>query len=126
EVKLAAGAERIHLSAGPIGRHRGGRCDNPGSMSTEAAGPAGASSGRPGTPDAAPGPIRQAIEGLGEQLIQSIATLGGISLLGVRVLREAVRPPFRVSHLFSQLDFVGVGSILIVLLPGLLTGLVFA
>ncbi|HLT28877.1 MAG TPA: ABC transporter permease [Myxococcaceae bacterium] len=95
-------------------------------MSTEAAGPAGASSGRPGTPDAAPGPIRQAIEGLGEQLIQSIATLGGISLLGVRVLREAVRPPFRVSHLFSQLDFVGVGSIFIVLLTGLFTGMVFA
>ena len=36
------------------------------------------------------------------------------------------RPPFRLQNLFTQLDFVGVGSILLVALTGTFTGMVFA
>lgn len=67
-----------------------------------------------------------AIEGLGAQLIDTVGTLGGVTMLGLRIARDAVRPPYRVTNLFAQLDFVGVGSIFIVLITGLFTGMVFA
>ena len=38
----------------------------------------------------------------------------------------ALRPPYRIGLFFQQADFVGVGSLFIVLLTGLFTGLVFA
>jgi phospholipid/cholesterol/gamma-HCH transport system permease protein len=38
----------------------------------------------------------------------------------------ALRPPYRLSLLLAQVDFIGVGSLFIVLLTGLFTGLVFA
>lgn len=38
----------------------------------------------------------------------------------------ALRPPYRIGLLLAQADFIGVGSLFIVLLTGLFTGLVFA
>ncbi len=66
------------------------------------------------------------MEGLGTQIIDAIRTVGGITALGLRVARDAVRPPYRLANLFAQLDFVGVGSIFIVAITGLFTGMVFA
>ncbi len=37
-----------------------------------------------------------------------------------------MRPPFRIINLFAQLDFVGVGSVFIVALNGVFSGMVFA
>src|SRR5689334_602374 len=42
------------------------------------------------------------------------------------VARWSFRPPFRLQNLFAQLDFVGVGSIFLVSLTGMFTGMVFA
>jgi phospholipid/cholesterol/gamma-HCH transport system permease protein len=58
--------------------------------------------------------------------MRAVSELGGISMLGFSIARWAVRPPYRVLNLFSQLDFVGVGSVFIVGLTGLFTGMVFA
>jgi len=98
-------------------------------MSTEATGSAGIPPGRPqgeGEQAASPGALRSAVEGLGTQIIHAIGTVGGITALGLRVARDAVRPPYRLANLFAQLDFVGVGSIFIVAITGLFTGMVFA
>jgi phospholipid/cholesterol/gamma-HCH transport system permease protein len=59
-------------------------------------------------------------------LFNLVEELGGLASLLFEVLRWAVRPPFRVANLFAQLDFVGVGSVLIVALTGVFSGMVFA
>jgi phospholipid/cholesterol/gamma-HCH transport system permease protein len=55
-----------------------------------------------------------------------VAEFGGLMMLAVDVGRWSVRRPLRLHNLFAQLDFVGVGSIFIVLLTGLFTGMVVA
>lgn len=73
-----------------------------------------------------PGPIYTAIEGIGAALYKLVEELGALASLLFEVIRWAVRPPFRVVNLFAQLDFVGVGSIFIVALTGVFSGMVFA
>lgn len=61
------------------------------------------------------GTVLKAVEGFGSALIllgQSIAWL--------------FRPPFRASLFLQQMEFVGFGSLFIVVLTGLFTGMVFA
>lgn len=73
-----------------------------------------------------PSALYTAIEGLGVGLYKLIEEIGGLMTLLFEVLRWSVRPPFRVQNLFAQLDFVGVGSIFIVGLTGIFSGMVFA
>lgn len=68
----------------------------------------------------------RAIEGLGQALVSGVEEFGRMAMLGADVVRWSVRRPFRPANLFFQLDFVGVGSVFIVLLTGLFTGMVFA
>lgn len=67
-----------------------------------------------------------AVERLGVTLIAVVENLGGLAELLVDVLRWTVRRPFRVHNIFAQLDFVGVGSVFIVGLTGIFSGMVFA
>ena len=67
-----------------------------------------------------------AIEHLGTRVNETVEELGGIVSLGWDVARWTVRPPVRVENIFAQLDFVGVGSIFIVMLTGVFSGMVFA
>lgn len=73
-----------------------------------------------------PGALHVTIERIGSGLYALVEELGGLAMLLIDVLRWAVRPPFRVQNLFAQLDFVGVGSIFIVGLTGVFSGMVFA
>jgi phospholipid/cholesterol/gamma-HCH transport system permease protein len=68
----------------------------------------------------------QAIESLGRVFVEGVEELGRLATLGADVARWSVRRPFRATNFFFQLDFVGVGSVFIVLLTGLFTGMVFA
>lgn len=70
--------------------------------------------------------VVQAIEGLGQAVFGVVSNIGGIASLGGSVARWAVRRPYRVANFFTQLDFVGVGSIFIVALTGVFSGMVFA
>src|SRR5262244_1500471 len=70
--------------------------------------------------------IESGIESLGRLVLRGVETLGGLGELAWSVARWTVRPPFRLQNLFAQLDFVGVGSIFIVLLTGVFSGMVFA
>jgi phospholipid/cholesterol/gamma-HCH transport system permease protein len=92
---------------------------------TDAPGEAPKGSGRDANPRA-PNALSVAVENLGTGVIQVVTNLGGVTWLGFQVAREAVRPPYRLQNLFSQLDFVGVGSIFIVALTGMFSGMVFA
>jgi len=80
----------------------------------------------PTKPAREPGMFTQAVAGFGKGLIDVVSTIGGVVTLGLDVARWSVRRPYRLQNLFAQLDFVGVGSIFIVGLTGLFTGMVFA
>jgi phospholipid/cholesterol/gamma-HCH transport system permease protein len=71
-------------------------------------------------------PLVQAVEGIGRGVFRGIEQVGAVASLGAEVARWAIRPPYRLSNIFAQFDFVGVGSILIVALTGIFTGMVFA
>ncbi|HEY0094318.1 MAG TPA: ABC transporter permease [Archangium sp.] len=70
--------------------------------------------------------LTQSVENIGRGVVAMVSDLGGMVTLALDVARWSVRRPFRVHNLFAQLDFVGVGSVFIVLLTGLFTGMVFA
>jgi phospholipid/cholesterol/gamma-HCH transport system permease protein len=71
-------------------------------------------------------PLVAAVEWLGERVLAAVRAFAEILTLAASVARWMVRPPFRLQNLFAQFDFVGVGSVLIVMLTGLFTGMVFA
>jgi phospholipid/cholesterol/gamma-HCH transport system permease protein len=70
--------------------------------------------------------LRTPVERLGSGVIDFFTEVGHVSLLGFQVVTWALRPPYRLSLLLAQCEFVGVGSLFIVLLTGVFTGLVFA
>jgi phospholipid/cholesterol/gamma-HCH transport system permease protein len=80
---------------------------------------------QPGQPPR-PGIFHDAVEGVGRSVTSFIEEVGGLAELLVDVVRWAVRPPFRLVNLFAQFDFVGVGSVFIVALTGVFSGMVFA
>ena len=91
-------------------------------MNPEKAEPAAAPDGPPREPNV----FVSTVEGFGRSAMGTISDLGGLATLGFQVARWSVRRPFRPQNFFAQLDFVGVGSIFIVVLTGLFTGMVFA
>ncbi len=91
-------------------------------MNPEKAEPAAAPDGPPKEPNL----FVSTVEGFGRSAMGTISDLGGLATLGFQVARWSVRRPFRPQNFFAQLDFVGVGSIFIVVLTGLFTGMVFA
>ncbi len=70
--------------------------------------------------------LTAAVAWVGERAIAGVESFFGVLALAGSVARWMVRPPFRLENLFAQFDFVGVGSVLIVALTGLFTGMVFA
>lgn len=66
------------------------------------------------------------VENLGGGLTRLFEEIGGLATLLFQVVRWGVRPPYRLHNLFAQLDFVGVGSVFIVGLTGIFSGMVFA
>lgn len=75
---------------------------------------------------APPSLLTSAVERLGTGLVALVEELGGLAGLLYEVVKWSVRPPYRVVNLFAQLDFVGVGSVFIVALTGVFSGMVFA
>jgi phospholipid/cholesterol/gamma-HCH transport system permease protein len=73
-----------------------------------------------------PHALLQGIENFGKGALGVVSDIGGVTHLGIQVVRWALKRPYRLQNLFAQLDFVGVGSIFIVALTGVFTGMVFA
>ncbi len=81
---------------------------------------------KPGAQPTETNVLHDAVSGLGKTVVDAVTDIGGVASLGVQVARWAVRPRYRVANMLAQLDFVGVGSIFIVALTGVFTGMVFA
>lgn len=60
-------------------------------------------------------PVTRAIEGFGRVMV-----------FAGQVFWLALRPPYRINLLISQMYFVGIGSLFIILLTGIFSGAVFA
>src|SRR6516165_192182 len=71
-------------------------------------------------------PLVGLVEGVGNGVLGVFQTVGGLVMLGVSVVAWTFRPPFRLQNVFTQFDFVGVGSIVLVSLTGTFSGMVFA
>ncbi|MBM4291152.1 MAG: ABC transporter permease [Deltaproteobacteria bacterium] len=70
--------------------------------------------------------IRSGVEGVGALTIKGVESVGRASLFLLETLLWVPRPPYRLRVLLSALEFVGVGSLFIVILTGFFTGAVFA
>ena len=69
---------------------------------------------------------RVPVERIGESVLRFVQEIGELVLLAGRCLVWLFKPPFRARLFIQQSEFVGVGSLFIVLLTGLFAGLVFA
>ncbi|MFN3197577.1 MAG: MlaE family ABC transporter permease [Bradymonadia bacterium] len=67
-----------------------------------------------------------AVEGIGAWVIGLTEGIGQSAIFFGNFLAWTIRPPYRFRLLFQAMEFVGVGSLFIVLLTGLFTGAVFA
>lgn len=69
--------------------------------------------------------LKDQIEDFGRSILDMVDGLGMITLFGARFFYWMVRRPFRFHLLMEQLYFIGNKSILIILLTGIFTGMVF-
>ncbi len=65
------------------------------------------------------------VDTISAPVVSFLDEIGSIVLLGASTVAWAVRPPFRPAQLLGALEFVGVGSMFIVGLVGLFTGMAF-
>jgi len=70
--------------------------------------------------------ILKAVESLGLALIRFIEEFGLVMFLLLSSIAWMVRPPMRLRAIFKQMEFVGVNSLLVVILTGAFTGAVLA
>lgn len=66
------------------------------------------------------------VASLGDVLLQVLADLGGMALLGARLLVLTVRPPYRPKNLLAAMEAIGFGSLSVVVLTALFSGAVFS
>lgn len=66
------------------------------------------------------------IGSIGSWALRRVENTGSATLLAWEGLVQIFRPPFRWRVYLQQLEFIGVGSLLIVLLTGAFTGMVFS
>jgi phospholipid/cholesterol/gamma-HCH transport system permease protein len=65
------------------------------------------------------------ISRLGAAILRSVEEVGRYVKFSTRAGFAGLRPPFRLRHLFKQMHFVGIQSLLIILITGAFTGMVF-
>jgi phospholipid/cholesterol/gamma-HCH transport system permease protein len=70
--------------------------------------------------------LRRAVEGVGRLLLSFTEQAGATVLLAFEAIFWTLRRPFRLRLFLQQMEFVGVGSLFIVLLTGTFTGMVFS
>ena len=73
----------------------------------------------------APGKLQTTVERVGGMALELVSEIGSMAQFTGRVVMAMVRPPYRVGLFLQQAEFVGFGSLFIVLLTGVFTGAVF-
>jgi len=66
------------------------------------------------------------IDRVGRFSLHLLAEMGAISLFFCQAISFVLRPPFRLKNLFKQMESIGVGSIPVVLITAVFTGMVLA
>ena len=66
------------------------------------------------------------LDSIGRKTIDLFEGVGRATLLFYETCLWTVRPPYRLKQLLKSMEFVGVGSLFIVVLTGVFTGAVFA
>ncbi len=69
---------------------------------------------------------QSAIEAIGKSVIRMIESLGQFAILFGQMLVATVRPPYRFKQLLISMEFVGFGSLFIIILTGFFTGAILA
>ena len=70
--------------------------------------------------------FKSILDHLGKSVLKNIEEMGKITMLLFSTLAWMVRPPLKARLIFKQMEFVGVKSIMVVLLTGTFTGMVMA
>jgi phospholipid/cholesterol/gamma-HCH transport system permease protein len=70
--------------------------------------------------------IIKTMETVGRALIRFIEEFGLVMFLLLATLAWMLRPPLRLRAIFKQMEFVGVNSLVVVILTGAFTGAVLA
>jgi phospholipid/cholesterol/gamma-HCH transport system permease protein len=76
-------------------------------------------------PRAALDHLAMVLRQLGDVTLRFFAQVGLTAAFFVRAVASSVRPPYRPGLVLQQAEFVGVGSLFIVMLTGVFTGAVF-
>ncbi|WP_456434469.1 MlaE family ABC transporter permease [Thermosulfuriphilus sp.] len=63
---------------------------------------------------------------LGAFSIKVVEHLGGMAIMLIQGLLLTFSPPFRIRNFFKQMEFIGVNSVLVVILTALFSGMVLA
>ena len=71
-------------------------------------------------------PAVQAVQSVIAWGLYSLDTIGDTILFAIGAVARLLQPPYRFMYVAQVMEFVGVGSLMIVLLTGLFTGAVFA
>lgn len=66
------------------------------------------------------------LDAVGRRTISMFEGVGKVTILFAQTCLWTFRPPYRVKQLIKAMEFVGVGSLFIVVLTGVFTGAVFA
>ena len=69
--------------------------------------------------------LRRGVEMLGQGTMSTISEVGAGAQFFARVVVSGLRPPLRIGLFLQQAEFVGFGSLFIVILTGCFTGAVF-
>jgi phospholipid/cholesterol/gamma-HCH transport system permease protein len=70
-------------------------------------------------------PLLKPLDSLGRVIIGTLSEVTKLVMFFGTVVSRGIKPPYRPAILFRELEFVGVGSLFIVLLTGVFTGAVF-
>lgn len=70
--------------------------------------------------------MKKYIENIGQKVINSINSIGNLSMFLIQAIILIFKPPYRVKNYITALEFVGFGSMFIICLTGSFTGAVLA
>jgi len=65
-------------------------------------------------------------DNLGSSVMRTVEEAGSVLLMFIDVLKWMVKPPLKLDLIIKQMEFVGVKSLLVVVLTGTFTGMVMA
>ena len=63
---------------------------------------------------------------LGKPALNVVGQIGGIGTMFVQSVYLSFRRPFKLDYIFKQMEFIGVHSLLVILITGAFTGMVLA